>query len=103
MVYTLTENSVVLSPFAHQQVAYTCMYCTVYCESFAKKRLQCVDYCSNREKMFANLVIQLQCLVINKKYYKKMFVNAPRLSKNAKIFFCERFPIYGTSAFCSYY
>ena len=63
---------------------------TVYQESFAKENVRDVsDYHSDREKMFANLVIQLQFLVINKTYYKKMFANAPGLAKYANVFFSE--------------
>ena len=46
---------------------------------------------SVHEKMFTNLVIQL---CIEKKEYKKMFVNAPRFVKSANSFFREQLPIY---------
>ena len=62
---------------------------TVYQESFVKENVRDVsDYHSDCEKMFANLVIQLQFLVINKTY-KKMLANAPGLAKYANSFFSE--------------
>ena len=48
-----------------------------------------VDRHSFCEKMFASLVILSKLLVINKKYYKKIFTNAPRLAKSVNIFFHE--------------
>ena len=75
---------------------------TVYQESFAKENFSNMLIVTVFEKALTNLEKKQDNLSIwnpkAKDHQEKTFVNAPRFTKFANIFFREQFPVYGITS-----